>query len=440
MFSCCSPDRGENTKGEREAASPEMTLEDQITETAVQGLDQEQAAPTLQQTAETAASDVISVVLKPGSLGLNATFPEGIVTEVFDGQGKAAGIKPGWVFTQVDGEPFTEKMLKEKAAGNNEYLATFSKEGEMDTFVVSLQKPQAKTPLGVDIDTKRSIGHVTITNIKEGIIAKWNRENPGKAIKAASRIVAVNGTVGTRDMLLQEIGKSTKLELSIAVPKGTGKTVLIVATSATIMGTHTTGAWSEEVCGPYYTFKDAGCDVTVCSVSGGDIPIDQASVRDAFFTENDKRMIDEEGSLPLKGTKAVKDFDVAKFDIVFFAGGHGTCVDFCTDSMGEVAAQAMSAGKVVAAVCHGPMAFVNAKIDGQPIVKGKKVACFTDDEEKQVGLTEKVPFLLESKMKELGALTQTGAAWTPVAVKDGKLVTGQNPQSSVKCARLAITA
>jgi putative intracellular protease/amidase len=432
MFFCCTPDGKAAPEG-----AVQVTVGDPIAENAVQGLE---AAPIEQQSLTTETYDVISLLLKPGPLGVNVTFPKGIITEVLDGQGKDAGIKPGWVITQIDGEPFTEKMMKEKAAGNNEYLATFSKEGEMDTFMVSLQKPEAKTSLGVDIDTKRSIGHLMITNVKEGIVAKWNQENPGKAIKAASRIVAVNGTFGTKDMLLQEIAKSTKLDLTIAVPKGTGKTVLIVATSATTMGTHTTGAWSEEVCGPYYAFKDAGCDVTVCSVSGGDIPIDQASVSDAFFTENDKRMIDEEGSKPLKGTMAVKDVDVLKFDILFFAGGHGTCVDFCTDAMGEVVTQAMSAGKVVAAVCHGPMAFVNAKMDGQPIVKGKKVACFTDEEEKLVGLTEKVPFLLESKMKALGALVQTSDAWSPVAVKDGKLVTGQNPQSSVKCAKLAITA
>jgi len=85
------------------------------------------------------------------------------------------------------------------------------------------------------------------------------------------------------------------------------------------------------------------------------------------------------------------------------------------------------------------MALVNAKdADGNPIVKGKKCACFTDVEEGQVGLTEKVPFLLEAKMKELGATVEAADAWSDKVVTDGKLVTGQNPQSSVSCAKAAL--
>merc|ERR1712014_277045 len=105
------------------------------------------------------------------------------------------------------------------------------------------------------------------------------------------------------------------------------KKVLIVSTSADKMGEHVTGAWSEEICGPYYVFKDGGCDVTVRSVAGGDVPIDAGSLSDTFKTENDKKMI-EEGSGPLKATKSLKDLDATSYDIVFFAGGHGTCVDF----------------------------------------------------------------------------------------------------------------
>jgi len=218
------------------------------------------------------------------------------------------------------------------------------------------------------------------------------------------------------------------------------KKVLIVSTSADKMGDHTTGAWSEEITGPYYVFKDAKCDVTVCSIGGGDIPVDAGSLSEQFKTENDKKM-EAEGSGPLKGTPTLASLDVTSFDIVFFAGGHGTCVDYPTDEVGAVVSKAAAAGKVVAAVCHGPMALVKAKAaDGKPLVAGKSMACFTDVEEGQVGLTEKVPFLLETKMKELGATVKGGEPWSDTAVADGKLVTGQNPQSSVSCAKLALAA
>jgi putative intracellular protease/amidase len=63
---------------------------------------------------------------------------------------------------------------------------------------------------------------------------------------------------------------------------------------------------------------------------------------------------------------------------------------------------------------------------------------FTDVEEGQVGLTDKVPFLLETRMKELGAVVQNKDPWSDNAVRDGNLVTGQNPQSSVSVAKLCL--
>jgi len=234
---------------------------------------------------------------------------------------------------------------------------------------------------------------------------------------------------------LAGLSEDNRKKLLVALGK---KRALIVSTSAAKMGDHDTGVWSEECTGPYYVFKDAGCDVTVCSIGGGDIPIDAGSLSGDFKTANDTRM-EGEGSGPLKGTPKLADQDVSSFDIVFFSGGHGTCVDFPTDEVGAAVAKAVAAGKVVAAVCHGPMALVNAKADGgDPIVKGKKMACFTNKEEEMVGLTGKVPFALEDKMKELGATVELGDPWSDKAVRDGNLVTGQNPQSSVSCAKLCL--
>lgn len=239
---------------------------------------------------------------------------------------------------------------------------------------------------------------------------------------------------GDKTLLQQKAGEGGKK----AENTSASKKALIVTTSASMMGDHKTGAWSEEICGPFYAFQDAGIEVTICSISGGDVPIDDGSLTDQFKTENDKKMI-ESGSGPLKGTLALATQDASSFDIIFFAGGHGTCVDFPTDAVGQVVADAFASGKIVAAVCHGSMAFANAKTaDGEPFVKGKTVTCFTDAEEEQVGLNEKVPFLLESKLKELGAVVETSAPWSDKVVQDGNLVTGQNPQSSVSCAKLSI--
>jgi len=218
-----------------------------------------------------------------------------------------------------------------------------------------------------------------------------------------------------------------------------GKKVVIAATSASTMGDHATGAWSEEITGPFYVFKDAGCDVTIASISGGKIPIDAGSLSDTFKTENDKRFESTGDIAKLDSSVPLSKITVADFDILFLSGGHGTCVDF-PDGMSKLVTDAYAAGKVVGAVCHGPMGLVNAKDGDKPLVAGKKVAAFSDVEEGQVQLTEKVPFLLEAKVKEQGAIYVPGDPWSETAVLDGRLATGQNPQSSVKTAKLCLEA
>ena len=90
-----------------------------------------------------------------------------------------------------------------------------------------------------------------------------------------------------------------------------------------------------------------------------------------------------------------------------------------------------AAGKVVSAVCHGPAGLVSAcDTNGDSILKGHAVTGFTNSEEKAVGKDGLVPFLLEDRMKELGGLFTAHPDWEPHAVRDGQLVTGQNPQSS----------
>jgi len=216
------------------------------------------------------------------------------------------------------------------------------------------------------------------------------------------------------------------------------KKALIVTTSAAKMGEHDTGLWSEECTGPYYTLTEAGVNVTVCSIGGGDIPIDAGSLAGDFKTANDKRA-EGEGNSFMKSTPKLADQDLTSFDIIFFSGGHGACIDFPTDEVGAAVSKGLAAGKVVAAVCHGSMCLVNAKLEGgDSVVKGKKVAVFSDKEEEAVGLTGKVPFLLETKLKELGATISNGDPWSDTAVRDGNLVTGQNPQSSVSAAKLCL--
>ncbi|GLC69319.1 hypothetical protein PLESTF_000815300 [Pleodorina starrii] len=142
-------------------------------------------------------------------------------------------------------------------------------------------------------------------------------------------------------------------------------------------------------------------------------------------------------SVPLSGVKA------SDYDAVFLPGGHGTCWDFPDNAdLISLVSEFVEAGKVVSAVCHGPMGLVNVKgKDGKPLVAGKKVTGFSDAEEYAVVKEKVVPFLLQSKLVELGAEYKCAEQkWEPFAVRDGSLVTGQNPSSSARVAELVVEA
>ncbi len=89
-------------------------------------------------------------------------------------------------------------------------------------------------------------------------------------------------------------------------------------------------------------------------------------------------------------------------------------------------------GKLIAAVCHGQAGLLNARnTSGEPLIKGRKVTGFANTEERLVGLRDVVPFLLEDAVKERGG--DFGSALLPTTshtVRDGNLLTGQNPASS----------
>lgn len=213
--------------------------------------------------------------------------------------------------------------------------------------------------------------------------------------------------------------------------------VLVLCTSSVgpVAGAPT-GCWCEEVAAPYYAWREAGFNVTLASVAGGAIPWDAASTSGDFLTPDaDKFMKDAEARALCAATPAAKDVlagGIDKYDAIFLPGGHGAVIDVAVNDDVKALLEAFwAAGKVCSAVCHGPVGF-NRAVDAQgaPIVKGRRATGFTNSEEEAVGKTAAVPFLLESRLVELGARFEAAGDWASHVVVDGKLVTGQNPQSS----------
>jgi putative intracellular protease/amidase len=216
--------------------------------------------------------------------------------------------------------------------------------------------------------------------------------------------------------------------------------ILMVLTSHDRLGNtgQKTGFWLEEFATPYYILKDAGLDVTLASPKGGQPPLDPKSDDPASQTEAMRRFKgDREAQAALARTVKLSTVSAEDYDGVFYPGGHGPLWDLAEDKDSIALIEALyAAGKPVAAVCHGPAAFRQAKApDGAPLVRDKSVTGFANTEEAAVQLTEVVPFLVEEMLKQSGGKYSKAADWQPYAVTDGNLVTGQNPASSEPAAK-----
>jgi putative intracellular protease/amidase len=198
-----------------------------------------------------------------------------------------------------------------------------------------------------------------------------------------------------------------------------------------------TGAYAPEVAHPAKVFADAGWSIEFVSVAGGQPPLDGIKPEDEITREF---LADEDVAAKLAATPTAAQLDPADYDVIYFAGGHGTMWDFpsATD-LTTLASEIYERGGIVAAVCHGPAALLGVKrADGTPLVAGRRVTSFTNAEETAVGLMDVVPFALETELARLGARHETAESFTEHAVADARLVTGQNPASAAKVARLAL--
>lgn len=200
---------------------------------------------------------------------------------------------------------------------------------------------------------------------------------------------------------------------------------------------HPTGVWLEEFAVPYMEFLKSGIEMTIASPKGGAVPIDPRSL------PTPKQ--EKEWELAIEAAKhAVKLSDVtsADFNAIFLPGGHGPMFDLPDNKdLQRLLREFHDGGKIIAAVCHGPAGLVGAtKADGTPLVKGKTLTSYTYSEEIAAKLDKEVPFILEHRLRELGADFVAGENKADHVERHGQLITGQNPNSSANIARAVIAA
>jgi putative intracellular protease/amidase len=148
------------------------------------------------------------------------------------------------------------------------------------------------------------------------------------------------------------------------------KRVLIVMSSHDELGRSgkKTGTWFEEVATPYYMLREAGHEVVLASIDGGEAPIDLLSMQSPFTTPNTDRFFEDPVAMfALRNTNRLNNMNVSDFDGMFVPGGYGLVWDLASDSYTiAMIEQFFAEEKPIAMVCHGPAVLRDAKKSDPP--------------------------------------------------------------------------
>jgi putative intracellular protease/amidase len=201
---------------------------------------------------------------------------------------------------------------------------------------------------------------------------------------------------------------------------------------------HPTGFWSEEFVTPHRKFTEAGLEVMIASPGGVKPTVDPLSFALAYNDNDENKVNDQKDYIQNLGSALtspvrVEDIDPGRFDAIFMVGGHGPMQDMAVHpTIGNVLiAMLDNPDKVVAAVCHGPAGFFTAhRADGTWAFKNRQLTGFSNEEETQAGFAGNAPWLLEDRLRIAGARYVADKPWTPHAVTDGNLITGQQNYSA----------
>ena len=210
--------------------------------------------------------------------------------------------------------------------------------------------------------------------------------------------------------------------------------ILAVVTSTATMGSSgkRTGYELTELSRAYYVFTANGFEVDIASPEGGKPPVviddeDMGAYDYAFLN-------DTTAQYKTSHTIKMEEVIAADYDAVFFAGGKGAMYDFPDNrAIQDLVKDVYQNNKVIGAVCHGPAALVNVRLDnGNLLLKDKNVSGFTNAEELFLIKEAKsiFPFLLQDKMVAQGANFNEGSLYLDQVSQDKNLITGQNPWST----------
>ncbi|MBB5205649.1 putative intracellular protease/amidase [Inhella inkyongensis] len=210
------------------------------------------------------------------------------------------------------------------------------------------------------------------------------------------------------------------------------KVLLVLSSEGRDAGKTRPGFEMDEYALAYQVLRANGLQIEVASPAGGAVEADKFNPEDDHI-----KALPPEALALLKATRRTGELKVGEHQAIFVVGGKGAMFDLPRDpALAHLLGAHVQRGGVLAAVCHGSAAFAEVRIEGRPLVQGRRVTGFTDEEEAVFGKrwAKEYPFWLEQRLREQGARWEEAALMSPKVVVDGRLVTGQNPFSTAQAA------
>jgi len=206
---------------------------------------------------------------------------------------------------------------------------------------------------------------------------------------------------------------------------------------------HLTGLWLSELTHAYDVFSHEGYEQEIISPRGGKVPIEPRSLKWPHFDKSAREGLNDPVlSKLLENSARPEVIDASTFDAIYFTGGHGVMWDFPDDiQLQAVTRDIYERGGIVSSVCHGYAGLLNTRLsDGSLLVTGRRITGYSWREEILAGVAKEVPYNLEARMRLHGAYYEKNLfPFTPKVVVDGRLVTGQNPQSAKATAQSVVS-
>ena len=198
-----------------------------------------------------------------------------------------------------------------------------------------------------------------------------------------------------------------------------------------------TGFWFNELTHFYHIFEDTKYQIDFVSVNGGAVPIDPASI--ISIDDVSKQYVNNPNFMKkLNNTLPVNGININEYSVIYFVGGHGAMWDFADNTqLQKITAQIYENNGIVSAVCHGTAGLLNTKLsDGNYLIHKKNITGFSNIEEGIVGKKNVVPFLLQDEIENRNAhYKKNFLPFTSNIVIDGRIMTGQNPNSTTELAK-----